>query len=432
MTLSRPEFAKALRDGRGAALQHVLAHGLDGIEDLVLRACLEDQSYDPQCESDRGAWLYLMVKEAPTPAFFSKAVIAALHGPADDCYLIQVCELASLMGQNGDNEVAQALRACAWRQPGPITRPHAIVALDGMPALLEVARRLGRAILANPDEWVDWLQDITEPGDVCSDALAELRRHAVDDKDIAAYVDVEQRRIDNSRHAASLSGAQTLARQEAHRKEMLLEYPVERILAAASACATESKRQFRIFGRWASDADLERILDRLDVENDADVCLRLLWVFGKATLPRMHARVWGFAHGSRADLRAAALTALASLKDPRVGELGRQRLQDATFSADDDAEIELFTRNLEPGDEHLIAAALERLAPDDEQAHRLGNSVLHVCESNAGPALAVLAIWIYRTNPCTICRKKAVDLLVGWASLPDAIADEWRYDAAVI
>jgi hypothetical protein len=53
--LSRDGFQRALKEGRGAARMHVLAHGLDGVEDLVLRACLENQAYDRQCEDQRAA-----------------------------------------------------------------------------------------------------------------------------------------------------------------------------------------------------------------------------------------------------------------------------------------------------------------------------------------------------------------------------------------
>jgi hypothetical protein len=57
MSMARDTFAGALRKGQGRALMHVRHHGLNDVADLVLAACLEDQSYDPQCEGGRAAWM---------------------------------------------------------------------------------------------------------------------------------------------------------------------------------------------------------------------------------------------------------------------------------------------------------------------------------------------------------------------------------------
>jgi len=49
--LEKEEFASAVRKGLGRALMHVVNFGLDGIDDLVLDACLHNYCYDTQIES---------------------------------------------------------------------------------------------------------------------------------------------------------------------------------------------------------------------------------------------------------------------------------------------------------------------------------------------------------------------------------------------
>ena len=44
---SRKLFRQALRHGRGSAMQYVQQHGLAGVADDVLAACLQNQAYDP-------------------------------------------------------------------------------------------------------------------------------------------------------------------------------------------------------------------------------------------------------------------------------------------------------------------------------------------------------------------------------------------------
>ncbi len=217
---------------------------------------------------------------------------------------------------------------------------------------------------------------------------------------------------------------------EKYRDELLREYPVERIIALASNGKAESRRLYSRFGRWARNEDLNILLQHLRCETDPEACLRLLWVFGKAKLPHLDARIWELAHDDDPRLQAAAVKALSSLCDPRVGELGRQRLRDNNFSAGKSDDIELFVNNYQAGDEELILAALERLAPNDDEAHDLGMSARRVCSHNNSPALTCVASWIYRTNPCTICRNDGVELMLQWESLPAAIAEECVCDAS--
>jgi hypothetical protein len=180
----------------------------------------------------------------------------------------------------------------------------------------------------------------------------------------------------------------------------------------------------------ASEEDLECILQRLRVESDPETCKRLLWVFGKGALPRIDDRVWELASGAASELRDAAMMALSFISDPRVGELGRQCLRDENFSADDSVAIELLALNFQAGDAALILAALERLTINDDDAHAIASSVEEVCIENNSPNVMPLLEWIYHTNPCTICRRKAVELLLESESLSKVIAEECLHDAS--
>jgi hypothetical protein len=61
--LSRAEFADAIAKGLGRTFLYVKNYGLDNVKDLVLAACLDDLSYDPQIETSRAnsisLWLNL-------------------------------------------------------------------------------------------------------------------------------------------------------------------------------------------------------------------------------------------------------------------------------------------------------------------------------------------------------------------------------------
>ncbi|MDQ1813206.1 hypothetical protein RBA41_07815 [Massilia sp. CCM 9210] len=247
--LSHDAFAVALRHGRGATVMHVQEHGLDGVEDLVLAACLENQCYDRQCEGSRAAWVFGFYKGTPAYGRFAEAILTAMSQGIDDYDGDQQRELASLMGRDGDLEAAAALRAQVW--------------------------------------------------------------------------------------------GQTFS----------------------------------------------------------------------------------------ADVRNAAAVALSHTNDPRVRKLALERLNDPGFSSDYSEELDLFKNNYQAGDETLILAALERQTVDGWEAHNLGSCAIEVCSSANSPALSGVAEWVYRTNPCSICRQRAVEKLQEWNRLPPHIAAECRHDA---
>jgi hypothetical protein len=430
--LNRDEFAIALRQGRGTALMHVMEHGLAGVEDLVLQACLENQAYDRQCEDFRAAWHYEMFKDAPAYARLSQSIVAALDADPDTFSAEHVCELVGLMAQNGDQAAGLALRKFVWGQEeisAEVTGSHAIVALDGLPAFVELARRLGRFLLENPGEYVDSLDYLTEDRAIAEVALAHLRPLAQGDVAIAAFVSKEELRAVESAAIPNTSDEQKTVNREKYRAEQMQEWPVERILDAASSAARTAKYAFVKFGRYASEHELNLVLERLETESGVEARRRLLWIFRKATLPKMSSLIWELANDSDSELRREATIALASLRDPSVGELGRQRFRDGDFSGADDDVIELFTLNYQPGDGALILGALEKMNPNDDDAHALAMAVRAVCAENDVAELAQLSVWIYRTNPCTICRERAIERLIDIQNVPQDIAIECRHDA---
>ncbi|ATQ77840.1 hypothetical protein CR152_27555 [Massilia violaceinigra] len=429
--LSRDAFAVALRHGRGAAVLHVQEHGLDGVEDLVLAACLENQCYDRQCEGSRAAWMFGFYKGTPAYGRFAEAILTAMSQSTDDYDSDQQRELASLMGRDGDLEAAAALRAHVWGQTfsaDQVLGAGAIRDLDGLPAIVEIARRLGKVLQQDPGAWVDSLHFLVDETFPFDDVFAELKRVAAGDEAVAAYVGKEEaeRVAGNNRPDWSTEDPAASAKRRA--EEFMQDNPLDAILAASTS-KSGGRGRFMQFGRWASKEDLNRILARLRIESEPEACEKLLCVFRKRPLPCLDESVWALASHSSADVRNAAAVALSHTSDPRVRNLALERLGDPGFSSDYSEELDLFKSNYQPGDETLILAALERQTVDGKEAHYLGSSAIDVCSSVDSPALAGVAEWVYRTNPCGICRQRAVEKLQEWNRLPPHIAAECRHDA---
>lgn len=403
---------------------------MDDVEDLMLAACLEDQCYDRQCEGSRAGWMYGLFKDTPAYPRMVEPILTALARSTDDNDGDQLRELASLMAGDGDLRAAAALRSFVWAQTFSakcVLGAVAICALDGIAALIEMARRLGKVVQEDPDAWVDTLDRLIDDTLPLDAVLAELKRVAPGDEAVAAYLAKEEARI-ASEAAQDWREDDQDTREQRRRDAFMSENPVDAILAAASR-KTGGRYKFMEFGRWAGTQDKLRVLGRLRAESDPQTCENLLWVFRRGALPHLDERVWALASHSVPDVRYAAVVALSGISDPRIRELGRERLSDPGFSRDHYEDIELFKHNYQPGDETLILAALQRLSVDGDDRHGLGSTAVDVCTSARSPALAGVAQWVYRTSPCAICRREAVTLLLEWGSLPASIAAECRYDA---
>lgn len=55
--MTRSEFRRALRQGRGRGFLHIRDHGDAGVRDELLDLCATNGCYDSQCEGSRAEWL---------------------------------------------------------------------------------------------------------------------------------------------------------------------------------------------------------------------------------------------------------------------------------------------------------------------------------------------------------------------------------------
>lgn len=397
----------------------------------MLAACLADQCLDSQCEGSRAPWMYSLFKGTPAYPRFVHAIVAALPHSLRDSDGDHLRTLAGLMARDGDAQAADALRSFVWSQDfsaSGIVGAAELTALDGMPAVVEMARRLGTVIQQDPEASVHLLGNLIDDSLSFETVVAELKWVAAGNAAVAAYIankdngDAIYARWDYS-HSARQAGA-----WKRHQRFMDRN-PVDTILAAAS-CKSSHHDQFQKFGSLACQEDLERVLERLRIESDPDACEKLLVVFYRAELTHLDDRICELASHSAPGVRAAAAMVMRRLADPRVRELARRRVGDAAFSSKSAWDLELFDLNYGPGDETLILAALDRQSVDGIEAYGLAYYAVQLCTEARSPALAGVALWVYHTCPCTICRRLAVEMLLEWDCLPAHIAAECRYDAS--
>jgi len=356
------------------------------------------------------------------------ALIDAFESPVEDQDLFQVANLVGLIAVDGNQVAAESLRR-SWTE-NDLAGAVAIIMLDGLPAAIEVVRCLGQKLISDPDEYVDGLDFLIEDEALRNQVQLELVVRASGDPAIKAYLATHEELEGKRAKEDSLTSEQIEQRRLESQRKYLSENPVSSIVDLAKSQGKVSSNIFRRFGRWASDAERQEILQILESELVPEAQCRFLNIMGMADLLAWSDTIWSLAHSQVPKVRMAAVKALAAIKDSRVGELARLRLSEEDFSADRSDEIELFKLNYLPGDEAIIISALERINADPDELHFIGMSALRVCEANPDIRLAGIASFIYRSNPCTLCRRDILEWMEDVGCLPQWIANEARFDAS--
>jgi hypothetical protein len=423
--LSRAEFADAIAKGLGRALLYVQNYGLDRVKDLVLNACLHDLSYDIQCSNRRSKWLFAMFANSPHYLEFRDEILTELwKEPESYNDLYQICGIVKEMALAGD---IVAIEKLAERVYHYSARPNTedwdganeLIEIQGIDAELELSRIFGRRLLANSEDSVpdDLNLDIFE--DMSEEAIAIFDRYAKLEESIATY------------YKYIVDARLTREREREERafqpKKIIL---LADIIDLARCKKHEYPSIYMRFGqKYATLAELETVFNLLLNESDEEICLRLLWVFRRASIPRLADRLFEWVDSQTDLLKISALQALAQISDDRIYRLGRSKLAKDRLTGVDTNTLDLFINNYRAGDAELILAKLQSIEIDSEDLHAIGFSIDDISKQQVNPELVILLEWIYDRTPCCICRNRIVEQLKIYQLLPDRILAEYQFDS---
>jgi hypothetical protein len=427
--LEQDEFVQAIRKGLGRALLHVIHYGMDEVADLVLEACLHNQSHDPQCESSRASWLFRMFGHSTQYPRLGESILSKLKTETNPWNLLQLCGLAKEMAARGDKGARQRLGECVREKASiPLdddwVGADLWVELEGIDGLLELARIYGQRLVLHPDDFVpDNLLSINETKQGFKEILFQ---HAQKESEIKAYWDyLEARGVLNPRSAPV---DKEVARRR-HHERVRQQHSVESILRDARNKLGQYPGRYTLFGRHATPDELKAIYTHLLKETDEAIQLRLLWIFRRAPLPELNEILFRWADGTDEALRQASIAALAQKADEQVHDLARSKVYAGKLVGADRGALDLFLNNYANGDAHLITQALVALNPNLEDAHSLGFSLAELAEQRRDVELANALKWVYENTPCTNCRYKVIKQLSSLQQFDEALLYECEFDA---
>lgn len=436
--LTREQFRDALQKGLGRAVLHAREHGLAGLEDDLLHACLHTQHFGVQSSGERAAYLYFLIDLATDKDVFRVPILQALaDAPANTSgesegktfwNLEQLFDLAVIFAERGDVEARRRMYERFDREisQGRWLGEEQIVQLDGIKGLVHMAGVIGETgknRLRLVDEALRMRHLIEYHGkETVLSALAHAARTNPGVKTFLATAEPEWfefKRSDTEPHVTHLV------------------FPLESILAAVEAAAPEYGGQYSVFGRRASQDEIEFVFGRLLQEARPEQLVRYLCIFGHRAMPRLEQRILDLAVTPSAVMRLhpdtleapwlqwRAIRALANLSDPAIRDLGIRLLRKQPHMVRWGT-IELFNRNYQQGDISLIMAALP--TKDVDAVHSASLDLVVLAKAQNSPELAEAMMWVYEHAPSANCRYRAFAALTCWNQAPAWMTAEARWD----
>jgi len=408
---------------------HVKQYGLDGVTDLVLKACLHDQAYDPQSESSKAKWLFDMFKNTGQYAKFSEAIINGLKRKRETWDLQQLFELAEEMAKNGDVKAWEAVRERAFEKASKDSMDDWLGAIEwthltGIEGALDIARIYGQRLLSNPEDFAPDTVFIWD--EISSDFQKQLFKLSQNEPRLKAYqYYLEKQGLLDTPSSQANKEIKKLLADEFNRQHFNLEL----ILSNAKNKVGDYPVQYSAFGRHATPEEKETILYQLIQEEDDDVRLRLLWVFSRSPLPRILPAIFQWVENKNRTLYTSAINVLAGLSDPRIHELAKKKITSDKLLGIETGIFKLFINNYESDDAKLFERALFHLKPGKEAAHALVWNLTEIAKRHKDAGLSDSLKWAYDKTPCAECRHRLVIQLDAVNELNGFILDECQFDA---
>ena len=416
------QFGEAIQKGLGRAFIQVRDSGAQELRDDILNACLHNLAYDSQCEGSRAEWLLAIADLTGEPQFYKELILAALPDATEKLWdARQLIELAAVLARRGSDRARRAIyerfelqEFASWIGAGQI------VEIDGIEGLLHVAEIIGAKLLQNTDSWEDNYL-VLEASELYGKeaVMAALSQGAETSANVRAYLDEVNKRAD----FLSANKSEKKSARQTDRDRLRVQYIISTIEAATRSVSTSC-----VWGRRASDEDLEYLFDRLLAETRREQLLRYLWIFRLREFPRLDDRLFDLAASEDEEIQDAAIVALAHSKDASIRNLANRLLRERPTSIYQSA-LRLYTKNYEPEDYQLIESILT-LSEDVDLLHQTAYDLIRFVKAQEDPQLANFLFWAYERTPCAICRKYAVEDLLKRKQAPETLLQECLWDCS--
>ena len=409
-------FGKLLRRGRGGAVQCLQNHDAQPYLKQIIYALTHNTAHEKQCEGNREEYFKQIAELAGGLAKFRCEILDALKSAHERYDFLQLFESTYILAKNGDREAHQLMyERFAARKPmncNDVFGAMDLMELDGADALIYVARVIGKRSLDNPEFGkIDrpWYAEEILGKKATSRILGAARKN---DKLVEAYCQSFER--EDSAPNSNRPGRLDVTSRSI--KEI-----IDAIRTGTLALIDRDK-----WRRIATDEDYKNVARSLSEEANPQFQLRLLRVFNyKRRFPLDPHIVMPLLDSADSKVADVAAQVLSAFDDVILRSIALEKLASKQHP---DRYIYLLRRTYQDGDHLAIEEALPNEPTHDEFVHALGFALTEIFDDNFTICCLESMLWIYEHDPCSLCRGRAVRILLDTGIAPDWLLEEACFD----
>lgn len=407
--LSREAFKLALTTGHGRAL--IQAENFGGAEyrDEILEAATTCLVYDTQVDGFREWWLAQLCEAADL-------VDTVINLPPDDsdrnreqraCLLKEFClaghpaALPQLYAMCRRPENSNNVEACSE-----------LIEVESENGLIFAARRLGEALLHDPDFWVSD-KELCRFDDLHGKGSAKriLSETALADEVIQHYLQ-------------ELTAYEKICSEANQSTWPKVLESVESVLQSIKS-ATKRMLRLRGWGTKASLADRVEVAKLLSTESQPVVLMNALLCLSGTGLPEFDEVLLELVFHEDDDVRFYAARMFSNHREEAVRLAGIALLNRGDLYGG----TKLLRLSARSGDFEMILSSIMENPPGDDLHGNIYNLVM-LMEDNETIREPLISLYVYEFSPCMHCREKAVEFLIKWDICPKWLIEEAAKDAS--
>jgi len=417
------EFESALKKGLGRAYQYVVEHGDSDelVRDWLEKACLENFTYDPQCEGDRSKWLYRILEQTSDIEHYERYIIEKLPTLTFDSSWDQnhIYGLLKQFSKHGSS-AARELLYDHFSKNLRVTYNESwiggsqIIDLDGLEGFLFVVRVIGENLIRtedfSEDEYLLSEMIEEEDEDLVIDALmkasatCEFTKKYMDE--VIPQYEESKRKETKDRIVRTAS-----ERRKAfgHSQEKVLE------MIEDSSKAKKYPGFYMAYGRVATDEEIGQTIQKMLEESRPEQLIRYAWVFrrryiSKNKMPEpLFKKMLGLLDSSNVDLVEAVSYDLSYVDDERVRTIGIERLQNPSKISFCSV-VKLLSSSIKQDDTQLLAECFLSIRDtlDECEIHECHGVIMDIInladKLQVDVHLQTVLEHCYVLTPCSLCR----------------------------
>lgn len=391
---------------------------IEKYKDVVLRGCLHDLSYDPQCEGTRADYVYHLTTYFKDEDYFLTPTLAAFEkiSRRSDWLFYHFCSLLRCFAENSNAKALAALEEKYQQLLSALLSKRSFRGYDyerdnfericitlssmgGRDILFKLSDGMGRLFKENPHystQDFDWFCAVIARG--------------MGEKRLSTLLERESKRSENIRIFYQSYLKSKEAFQSTVRKP-IIPPDAEDIKNEVAECGKLSAAS-RVRFSHAPDEEKIKLAEQIISEPHLDTKAELLsaFAFRDEGFPLSHEIIIEYSKSSHERLRETALEVLTSCKSTAVLSYAQGLLSDEKYKT---YAIEMLLCNYSPDIKELLLAELYKLKidyGDESDWHGVGSKILDVYDQNVKLPREFL-LYIYETTLCSCCREYAVRAL---------------------